>query len=186
MRPSRCFFALINAFVVVAVTLALVPGAWAESKFKVLAGVDGGLWSGLTLDSQGNVYGVTLGGGTNSDGTVFELTPGKNGQWTQTILHNFNGDDGYAPNGNLVFDAAGNIYGTTHLGGAHYKGTVFELTPGTDGWTLTTLHNFCAQYGCPDECSPDAGVVLDQAGNLYGTAACGPDNLGIAFELTPG
>jgi len=110
MRIRKRPFALINAFVVVAVALALQPGAWAAPKYKVLANVPGGLWSGLTFDSKGNLYGVTSGGGDHGAGSIFKMTPKSNGKWTVTTLHSFDGTDGSSPNGGLIFDKAGNLY----------------------------------------------------------------------------
>jgi uncharacterized repeat protein (TIGR03803 family) len=85
--------------------------------------------AGLIFDKSGNLYGTTLYGGTDSGGTVFQLTPTGGGNWTETRLHNFNGTDGAAPWGALIFDAAGNLYGTTISGGAQADGTVFEIAP---------------------------------------------------------
>jgi uncharacterized repeat protein (TIGR03803 family) len=86
---------------------------------------------GLIFDAAGSLYGTTSEGGTGGKGTVFKLSPHLNGIWTDKVLHNFrfNGSDGTSPNGGLIFDAAGNLYGTTFLGGADHGGTVFEFTP---------------------------------------------------------
>lgn len=186
MRPKQWSFGLINALVVVAVTMLLVTGAWAKPQFKVLASVPGGLWTGLTIDSKGNLYGVTSGGGTNGVGSVFELSLDSKGKWRVTTLHSFDGTDGSAPNGNLIFDAAGNLYGTANDGGLYDSGTVFELTPGSGGWTFAVIYNFCPHYNCLDGAEPAAGVTVDKAGNLYGTAGGGPDYCGVFYELTPG
>jgi uncharacterized repeat protein (TIGR03803 family) len=186
MRPKQWSFALIQALVVVAVSLLLVPSAQAKPKYKVLAAIPGGLWSGLTFDTKGNLYGVTTGGGTNGVGSIFEMTRNSKGQWTVTTLHSFNGEDGSSPNGDLIFDATGNLYGTTPVGGAYDGGTVFELSPGSSGWTFSVLYSFCEQYGCPDGGGPLAGLVQDKGGNLLGTARAGLYDLGVVFELTPG
>ncbi len=187
MRPKQRSFVVINAFVVVAVALAMGPSAWAQPKYKVLANIDGGLWSGLTFDSKGNLYGVTTGGGEKGVGSVFEMTRNSKGKWTVTTLHSFDGTDGSSPNGNLIFDAAGNLYGTTPEGGTYDGGTVFELTPSSGGWTFGVLYNFCEQYGCPEGGGPWAGLTLGHTGDLYGTArGGGPYYGGTAFELVTG
>ncbi len=187
MRPKRSSFALVHALTIVALTLIFVHAAWAKPKFKVLAGIPGGLWSGLTFDSKGNLYGATTGGGDNGVGSVFELSPGSKGKWSVTTLHSFDRKDGSSPNGGLIFDAAGNLYGTTSDGGAYYDGgTVFELSPGSGGWTFSVLHSFCEVFGCPDGGGPLAGLVQDKNGNLLGAARAGPYDMGVVFELSPG
>jgi uncharacterized repeat protein (TIGR03803 family) len=98
------------------------------------------------------------------------------GQWTKTTLYEFSGADGATPLATLVFDAAGNLYSTTNSGGASGHGTVFELTPHSDGsWTEQVLYSF--QF--PE--NPIAGVVTDQQGNLYGVTG----GNGLVFELSP-
>jgi len=126
---------------------------------------------GLIFDSAGNLYGTDQNSGTYDGGTVYELMPNGSGGWTQKVLYNFNvnAKDGYAPYSNVVFDAAGNLYGTTNVGGAHNLGTVYKLTPGTGGvWTEQVLHSF---GGGTDGTYPWAGLVVDAVGNLYGTAS---------------
>ena len=91
-----------------------------------------GAWpnAGVILDAAGNVYGTTAGGGSASGGTVFKLTPGAKNKWNETVLYNFSGGaDGGVPTGALIFDSAGNIYGTTWQGGAYGQGTVYMVTP---------------------------------------------------------
>jgi uncharacterized repeat protein (TIGR03803 family) len=157
-----------------------------QGQYKVLhafgSGSDGGgLWGNLIFDSQGNLYGTTSGGGAFNGGTVFELTPQSNGEWAETVLHNFpsSADDGAGPIGGVIFDPAGNLYGTTQAGGdgRSHPGTVFELTPGLGGWTETVLYSFCILPGCRDGGDPWGSLTMDKAGNLYGTA-------GVAFELS--
>src|ERR1019366_44782 len=98
-------------------------------------------WAGLIFDAAGNLYGTTYGGGTYDKGTVFELTPTAGGGWTETVLHSFNqtGTDGTEPLAGLIFDAAGNLYGTTYQGGTYSGGTVFEVTAAPKAGTTTTL-----------------------------------------------
>jgi uncharacterized repeat protein (TIGR03803 family) len=171
---------------ILALAVVLTSPMWAQPKFKILATVPGGLFGGLTFDAKGNLYGATGGGGDHNDGTIFELTPGAH-SWTLTTLHSFDGYDGGSPNGGLIFDAAGNLYGTSPSGGTYDGGTVFELTPGADSWSFNDLYDFCPQYHCPDGSAPSGGLVMDRIGNLYGLAAGGGIySEGIAFELVPG
>jgi len=178
---------------IVALTLILVSGAWAATETVIYSfGADsGGYWplAGLTFDGSGNLYGTAaFGQGAKKCGTecgmVFELTPATGGGWTETVLHTFSGSDGSVPTAGVVFDKAGNLYGTTSQGGAHNLGVVFELTPNSGGgWTEKVLHSFTGGY---DGELPSSGVTIDAAGNLYGTAEFGGAHFeGVAYELTP-
>jgi uncharacterized repeat protein (TIGR03803 family) len=139
--------------------------------------------AGLVLDKQGNVYGTTLYGGQGGDGTVFEFSR-PNGDWTETIIHPFESTDGAYPASSLIFDAEGNLYGTTSEGGTEGSGTVFELVPSGGSWTESTLYNFCSVQYCTDGQNPYAGVIFDNAGSLYGTTFAGGDNEhGTVFQL---
>jgi len=170
--------------------LMLVPVAGAAGNYKVLHSftcADGRQPMGrLLLDGAGNLYGMTTYGGALGEGTVFELTPGQNGTWTESVLYSFTGGtDGGAPTwSGLAFDATGNLYGTTVSGGLGY-GVVFELAPNLDGtWTESVLYSFS---GGEDGAAPMTVPVFDQAGNLYGTTtAGGAYGGGTAFMLTPG
>jgi uncharacterized repeat protein (TIGR03803 family) len=136
----------------------------------------------LVFDAQGNIYGTTAAGGANGQGVVFELSPSSGG-WTKSVLYNFaGGRDGSAPYSGVIFDAAGNLYGTTTLGGAHSVGTVYELTPSQSGWAETVLFAF---DGTDHSFTPYGGLVFDRQGNLYGTACGGPGDGGTVYELTP-
>jgi len=141
----------------------------------------------LILDAAGNLYGVAIDGGTYGNGAVFELTPKAGGGWTEKVAFSFeaSGMGGQGPTFGLVFDAAGNLFGATFMGGAHGGGTVFELTPKAGGgWTEKVLHSF--NNNGKDGWSPNGGLILDAAGNLYGTTSeGGADNSGTVFELTP-
>src|ERR1022692_937488 len=140
--------------------------------------------AGLIFDGVGNLYGTTYGGPLPSGGTVFELTPAAGGGWTEKVLHNFtNSTDGVNPVAGLIFDGAGNLYGTTVWGGTYGWGTVFELTPAAGGgWTEQLLHNFSG----PDGVAPQSALVIDAAGNLYGTTSQGGTYAkGTVFELMP-
>jgi uncharacterized repeat protein (TIGR03803 family) len=149
---------------------------------------------GLIFDHAGNLYGTALGGAYGA-GVVFELSPGGGGTWTETVLYNFcplsGCVEGSGPSSSLIFDVAGNLYGTTGSGGAYQPacggsacGTVFELSPNGDGtWTETVLHSF---GNGSDGREPVAGVVMDGAGDLYGTTFLGGmGHSGTVFELKP-
>jgi uncharacterized repeat protein (TIGR03803 family) len=148
--------------------------------------------SPVILDAAGNLYGTTEADGSLHGGTVFELSPPANGSsaWTKTILFNFNSNGsvtGYEPKGGMVFDAGGNLYGTTHAGGPGGGGTVFQLTPTVSGspWKRSTLHNFGLRIS--DGADPEGTLAFDAAGNLYGTTIefGSSPNGGTAFELSP-
>jgi len=165
----------------------LSGGGWKESVLHVFNGSDGsGPTGGVILDSVGNVYGTTASDSANYGfGTVFELTPGAQGEWTETTLYAFEkGNDGANPHGDLVFDKAGNLYGTTEMGGAGIYGTVFELTHSGQSWEETILYRFS---GGSDGGFPLGGLIFDTAGNLYGTTQGGGEGLGYGtvFELSP-
>lgn len=143
----------------------------------------------LTIDAQGNLYGTTYAGGGYKNcygdcGTVFKLSPPiGNGHWTETVLYSFTGgDDGQYPFGSVIFDQAGNLYGTTQLGGTSGQGVVFQLTPSPAGWTETVLYSFT---GGDDGGQPLCSLVSDSAGNLYGTTSRGAQGgtAGTVFEL---
>ncbi|MGB8886311.1 MAG: choice-of-anchor tandem repeat GloVer-containing protein [Candidatus Korobacteraceae bacterium] len=203
--------------------------------YNFTGGSDGGGAYGIVFDNAGRLYGPTAAGGANGDGTIFRLTPSQGG-WTEEALYNFQGaSDGRTPAAGLIFDAAGNLYGTTLYGGSGGGGIVFELSPSGDTWTLTTLYSFTGPGGSSgilamdaagnlygttfsdglyqqgnvfklspsnggwiytslhdftagsDGANPAAGVVLDSAGNIYGTAenSDGQFGPGLVFEITP-
>ena len=133
-----------------------------------------------TLDKAGSPYGATYSGGRDSHGTVFQLTPAMSG-WTENILYAFQGgSDGGILIAGPILDQSGNLYGATAGYGSGGGGTVFELTPATGGWTLNTLYSFAGTGG------PTGTLVMDGAGNLYGTTySDGAYGYGNVFELTP-
>ncbi len=138
----------------------------------------------LILDGAGNLYG-TADGGVTGYGVVFRLTPGSDGHWKETILYNFKGSaNGIQPSAGVVMDKAGNLYGTTSAGGASCScGLIYKLAPGSNGkWTYTVLHRFTGADGA----GPNANLILDSQGNLYGTTTTGgAGGYGVAFEITP-
>ncbi|MBV8888482.1 MAG: VCBS repeat-containing protein [Alphaproteobacteria bacterium] len=167
----------------------------------------------LVIDGAGNLYGTTGYGGTgvscgNGCGVVFELSPNRQRTaWTETVLYSFCPQskcaDGAFPNGGLLVDATGNLYGTTTEGGGTACpsnsagcGVVFELSPNQQqtAWTETVLYRFCQKSKCTDGGLPNTGLIMDGSGNLYGTTNTGGANTvanvcsygcGAAFELTP-
>jgi uncharacterized repeat protein (TIGR03803 family) len=167
---------------------------WTESVlYSFTGGTDGANpYSGLISDQAGNLYGATGAGGSGQGGTVFELAR-SNGGWTFGLLYSPTGTNGQlapGPLGNLAFDSAGNLYGTTHGGGAYNFGTVFKLTPASGTWKYTSLHDFT---GGLDGLYPRTNIVFDKNGNMYGTTAGGgtgnPNNCagacGVVFQITP-
>ena len=155
------------------------------STLHTFVGTDGANPMGnLVADANGNLYGTTSQGGTGSlaAGTIFKLAPPAKpgGSWTETVLYTFTGGaDGAHPYAGLIRDTAGNLYGTTNVGGAFNHGTVFKLdTLGNE----TVLHSFA---GAPDGAYPYGGVIRDNAGNLYGTTNDGGAfNAGTLFRLS--
>jgi hypothetical protein len=164
----------------------LAPASWAApAKYKVLhpftGGADGGgLYGGVILDKHGNLFGATSGGGDDGQGAIFMLTTTAAGRWKETVLHSFSlHSDGESPIGTLTSDLGGNLYGTTPTGGGDDVGTVFELSPGLDPvgtWTFQVLY----------ESGSDYGLVLDQAGSLYGPLGQGKYGGGAVTELSLG
>jgi uncharacterized repeat protein (TIGR03803 family) len=174
-------------------------GTWTETVLHGFGGApnDGSLpRAGLIIDKQGNLYGTTESGGANNAGTVFELSPEKSGAWTETVLYGFAGapNDGSLPYAGLIMDKSGNLYGTTNEGGAYSWGTVFQLSPENGGnsanggnggaWTETVLYSFGTQSG--DGVNPYGSLIMDTAGNLYGTTTGGGAHIyGAVFKVSP-
>ena len=157
-------------------------------------GSDGGqALAGVTVGPNGALYGTTSQGGSENGGTVFELQPPATAcntaicYWNETVLHSFPAvlNDGDQPqHGNLTLDQAGNMYGTTIFGGTYDRGMVFELSPSGGEWTESVPHSF--QPNGADGYEPEFGLILDPAGNLYGTtSAGGTAEGGTVFELSP-
>jgi uncharacterized repeat protein (TIGR03803 family) len=176
-------------------------GSWTYAVLHdFVSGADGGgPQSSMILDGAGNLYSTTTWGGVpnsvNGGGTVFKMTPNSDGTWTESIILVFSGAlTGADPYGGVIFDGAGNLYGTTYEGGNSNCacGVVFRLTPNVSGtgWTETVLHSFAG----PDGEYPFGGLTLDSHGNLYGTTLEGGDNnsfcgslgCGVVFKLSRG
>lgn len=158
-------------------------GGWTQNVLHAFNGFDGfGPVGTLIMDGAGNLYGDTYVGGSDSGGTVYQLSTGGQLQ----VLYNF--PDNRDPQDGLMFDSIGNLYGTTIVGGANEYGTVFKLTPSDGGWMETDLHYFQS----PDGRHPYARVAVDPAGNLYGTATSGghfsgicPFGCGTVWQIAP-
>jgi len=144
----------------------------------------------LVFDASGNLYGTAFDGGPGNLGVVFQLVPGSGGAWTENVLYNFCSVagcvDGANPQGGVIVDAAGNLYGTTAGGGAYGSGTVFELVPGLHGkWKEKVLHSFNTVG--TDGYYPLSSLIADSSGNLYGTTEWGGvHNSGTVFRLSLG
>lgn len=138
----------------------------------------------LVTDPAGNLYGTNVYGGTYGNGAVFELMrPSAPGQpWTEIVLHSFDGTAGINPLGGLIFDSAGNLYGSTFVGGPNNYGTVYELSPSGTSWTLKVLYSFS---GSPDAGQPVDSLTFDAKGNLYGTTEYDGVCCGTVFQLSP-
>src|SRR5580692_545226 len=192
MQSKKHLTNLAVVLAVVSAFLATVTPVWAGSGERVLhefgSHRDGAYpEAGLTLDAAGNLYGTTSDGYFFDNGTVFQMAPGPNGTWTETVLHSFNYTYGAYPQGGLIFDGAGNLYGTTSNGGAYAYGTVYKMAP-VAGGIKTVLHSFNGKDGS----YPLSGLIFDPAGNLYGTTFGGdsscqpPSGCGAVFKLAPG
>ncbi len=167
-------------------------GRWSETQlYRFTGGRDGyGPLSSIVLDEAGNAYGVTPNGGAYGHGSVFELQR-TSGGWMYQLLYSFTGGyDGADPIDNFLIDALGNLYGATYNGGYSGCGTVFELSPSSNGWTEQTVHAFSGQG---DAGNPQ-GLTMDTAGNLYGVTTpvgcrngfCGESqNADEIFMLSP-
>ena len=188
---------------------AQAGGAWAFIRLHKFTSDNADGFSsqaGLVRDKQGNLFGTTLWGGFPGNpncgslgcGTVFEISPpAAGGAWTEQVIHTFgvSSTDGFDPEAGLALDANGNLYGTTYSGGTPGGGTAFQLSPPAQAgapWTETIIHNF--SYSSTDGAAPMAAMVLDTAGNLYGTTLFGgnacyfnstPYGCGVVFKLSP-
>jgi uncharacterized repeat protein (TIGR03803 family) len=161
--------------------LGITNGIWTEKVLHAFDNVDSGFpFAGVVLDQIGNLYGTTTLGPLGF-GTVFEMVHGSSG-WIEKTLYTFTNDtDGSFPMGGLIVDNLGNLYGTTEQGGSGGVGTIFELTPNSDGsWTFHLLYSFSGNGG-----GPVGRLARDAAGNLYGTTnGLGAHFDGSVFRLT--
>jgi uncharacterized repeat protein (TIGR03803 family) len=152
--------------------------------YSFAGGNDGyGPGAGVTFDKNGSLYGMTPTGGANGLGTIFQLQPGKNGTWTERVIHTFTGGDDGASGaaGRMILDSAGNLYGVATTGGRNGQGVVFELSP-SQAANFKTLYAFKGQ---PDAGFPYAALTFDASGNLYGaTYYDGANGLGAVYKLT--
>jgi uncharacterized repeat protein (TIGR03803 family) len=145
---------------------------------------------GVTVDATGALYGTTTYGGSphtkcgGACGAVFRMTPPvAGGEWGFRVIHSFNGSDGEEPECDLMFDRAGNLYGTTEYASQGGDGLAFELSPiRGDGWHETVLYRFPQFAG--DSAYPESGLAMDASGNLYGTGLGGLRGTGAVFRLT--
>ena len=154
-------------------------GGWKETVIYSFKALKNGVFpmSPVIFDSLGNLYGTTDQGGAHGYGVVFELSP-QGTSWTETVLYSFaGGTDGADPDGVLIMDPAGNLYGTTYQGGTGNNGTVFELSPSGGNWTEQVIYN-----------TPNGvvtGVTMDTAGNLFGAGDSSVAGDSAVFELSP-
>jgi uncharacterized repeat protein (TIGR03803 family) len=164
---------------------------WTEKLLHRFSGGKDGFrpFSGLIIGAGGVLYGTTSLGGNSACncGTVFALMPPAAGKtrWTKRVLHSFDGADGSYPDSALLMDGAGNLFGTT-VSGSRSAGTVFQLVRpglGETRWSHRLLHSFGRHH---DGNYPEAGLIIDARGVLYGTTGAGGDSgFGTVFELSP-
>jgi uncharacterized repeat protein (TIGR03803 family) len=171
------------------VIFELSPRAVGEWDFRTIYAFNGQPdgsfpYGALLFGPSGKIYGTTYYGGANGIGAVYELSQRRLGEWTENVIYSFQeGTDGNSPISNLVFDPAGNLYGTTSEGGLG-SGTIFKLTPiGGGQWTETVVHAFA---GPPDGAFAYNGMVVDGFGNFYGaTVHGGMNDDGSVYKFTP-
>jgi uncharacterized repeat protein (TIGR03803 family) len=155
----------------------------------------GQLEGSIAFDNSGNLYGAEFAGGIGSHGTIYELSPARDGAWNESDLYSFVGGcaDGQGPWQNPVFDGSGNLFGTTQAGGeaafCDNCGVIYQLAPQGGGhWSESVAYSFGSQPGIADGSDPVAGLVRAPDGNFYGTTYTGGDrscNCGVVLEFTP-
>jgi uncharacterized repeat protein (TIGR03803 family) len=188
--PSAGLSALTIAFALV-LSCGALDAAPTEQVVYTFHGSPGGALpeGSLIFDAAGHLVGTTTRGGTGGAcssgcGTIFRLTRGAGGTWKETVLHSFNLSDGAYPANAIVFDAAGNLFGTT--GVAPVLGNAYGLFNKPSGWQIDVLHEF---RGGRDGSVPSSTPVFDKHGNLFATTSGGGNGTsgggGTVFELTP-
>ncbi|MBA3915083.1 MAG: hypothetical protein H0X25_14790 [Acidobacteriales bacterium] len=181
---TKCRFPQVIGATLCVIALSTLGFAASENILLALKPSQGTYPLGVIFDADGNLFGTAYNGGEYGTGSVYELTL-SGGVWTETAIHQFGaGQDGKFPVGIPVFDKAGNLYGTTPQGGSYGCGIAFELSPQGNGvWSEQVLHQFACGI---DGNAPDAGLMLDTNGNLFGASGSGgTDGYGVAFELSP-
>jgi uncharacterized repeat protein (TIGR03803 family) len=168
--------------------IATRDGGWDETLIFAAQGGSAGSEpiDGVVFDPSGNLYGALEADGPFNWGLIYQLSPSGPG-WKEQPAYIFDGgSNGGVPEAGLIADASGNLYGTTRFGGINSCGTVFQLTPSGGGWSINTIYSFPGQ---PDGCGPQAKLVMDAAGSLYGTTTLGGQGFGggagTVFKLTP-
>ena len=156
---------------------------WTEKIIHRFSAQDGGEpSSGVILGTSGTLYGTTV-GGIHGYGCAYELKPSANGKWKETVLYGFTEEDknGGDPEAAFVRDSAGNLYGTSNVGGGESRwGNVFRLSHQRKGkWSFSVLYGFA--NGIPDGEAPAAPLIFDKAGNLYSTTQDGGSGTGCSF-----
>jgi uncharacterized repeat protein (TIGR03803 family) len=171
--------------VVPSTTSAQLKYVWKESILHNFTHQDDGdvPYAGLIFDGAGNLYGGATGGGANSGGTIFELSPSGEG-WNFTVLYSLPGWDISGPFASLFLDSSGNIWGATHCDGTYEAGTVYELTNSGGSWNYNSMYVFT---GGNDGSYVYSALVFDKQGNLYGTTKTGGNafGFGVVFKITP-
>lgn len=167
-------------------------GAWTEQSIYTFksASTDGHLpaFASLALTSKGLLYGVTIRGGAYDAGVLYQLTPKSRTSYTETVLWSFgNAGDGITPNGGVILDAAGSLYGVTSAGGTFNQGVVYKYVPATigHGAVESILYSFGASTTTGS--NPSGSLLFDSGGDIYGVTSAGGDanDDGVVYSLIP-